>query len=168
MTWDFCSLLFFGKEIALKASMKISMLTTLLLWLTMSTSQIQYSDLVGEWQLVYFDGIEKVKASPQYQSSGPEFRSGVEAKINFRLENTVYKFKTGDILEYTDFEKFQIVLKQAKIELADGNIITIHDKDEIKKAQIVELDGKRLVIQPIGEEASGGKLVFERIQEKKE
>lgn len=143
------------------------MLATLILWLTMSTSQIQYSDLVGDWQLVYFDGIEKVKSSPEYRSSSAAFRNGVEAKINFRLENTVYKFKSGDVLEYTDFVKQEVVLKQAKIELREGNKIKILGQDEVKEAEILELDSNRMVLQPITETAGAGKLIFERIKVKK-
>ncbi len=132
----------------------------------MNTSQIQYQDLVGEWQLVHFDGIEKVKASPQYLTSGPEFRSGIEAKINFRLENTVYKFKSGDILEYTDFENQKVVLKKARIELASGNLLSIHEKDNIKQAEIIELGDDKMVIKPISKKAGAGKLVFQRIIKK--
>ncbi len=134
----------------------------------LSSSQYQYQDLVGDWQLVYFDGIERVKSSPEYQSRGPEFRSGVEAKIKFRLENTVYKFKSGDTLEYTDFVKQTIVLKKAKIELAQGNIINIHEDGKTKQAEIIELDDERMVLQPISKSAGAGKLVFERIHEKEE
>ncbi|MHA7130803.1 lipocalin-like domain-containing protein [Algoriphagus namhaensis] len=133
----------------------------------MSTSQIQYSDLVGDWQLVYFEGIDKVKSSPQYLESSPEFRSNVEAKIAFRLENTVYKFKAGDVLEYTDFEKQNIVLKKAKIQLAEGNVIHILQGDEVRKAEVLELNDDRLVLKPISEKDGAGKLVFAKIREKK-
>ena len=147
--------------------MKFSILSTFILWLAINTSQFEYRDLVGDWQLVYFDGIERVKSSPEYQTRGPEFRNGIEAKIKFRLENTVYKFKTGDLLEYTDFVKQTVVLKQAKIEIEQGNIITIHEDSSSKKAKIIELNEDKMVLRPISEKAGAGDLVFERIKNKK-
>jgi len=148
--------------------MKISILSTFILWLALSFSQFEYQQLVGDWQLVYFDGIERIKSSTEYQSRGPEFRSGVEARIKFRLENTVYKFKSGDTLEYTDFVNQTIVMKTAKIDLANGNIITIHEEGQTKKAEIVALDKDRMVLQPISENGGAGNLIFERIKPERE
>lgn len=133
----------------------------------LSFSQYEYSDLVGDWQLVHFDGIEKVKSSPKFLNSDMEFRQGVEERINYRLENTVYRFKSDDLLEYTDFENQKIVLKSAKIEIEENNIISIIGDDLIKKAEILELEPNRLVILPISKSAGAGKLVFERIVEEK-
>ena len=148
--------------------MNLTFLNPLLLTLILSFSQFQYRDLVGDWQLVYFDGIEKVKSSPKYLNSDKEFRQEVEERINYRLENTVYKFKSDDLLEYTDFENRKIVLKSAKIELEEDNIISIIEDNSIKKAKILELDPYRLVIQPISDSPGTGKLVFERIVEEKQ
>jgi len=148
--------------------MNLTFLNPLLLTLILSFSQFQYRDLVGDWQLVYFDGIEKVKSSPKYLNSDKEFRQEVEERINYRLENTVYKFKSDDLLEYTDFENRKIVLKSAKIELEEDNIISIIEDNNTKKAKILELDHYRLVILPISDSPSTGKLVFERIVEEKQ
>lgn len=147
--------------------MNLTFLNSLLLTVILSFSQYEYSDLVGDWQLVYFDGIEKVKSSPKFLNSDMEFREGVEERINYRLENTVYRFKSDDLLEYTDFENQKIVLKKAKIEIEENNILSIVGDDLIKKAKIIELQPSRLVIEPISKTAGAGKLVFERIVEEK-
>lgn len=145
--------------------MKLTILTALLLTLSLTLSQIEYRDMVGDWQLVHFDGIEKVKSSPQYLNSGQAFRQGIEERINYRLENTVYKFKSDDSLEYTDFVNQKIVLKSAKIALEEGNVISIKEGDQIKRAKIIELNKSRLILEPISESNVGGKMIFERIIE---
>ena len=149
--------------------MKLSFISTLFLALVLGFSQIQFQELIGSWQLVDFDGIKKIKTSPEYLSSSNAFRADLEAKINYRLENTVYKFIPGDSLTYTDYVNKEIVLRKAKIELSEDNVLTIQEGKNVKQAKIVSFDGNNLVIEPIGKDGkSGGKLFFERIVEKKE
>lgn len=149
--------------------MNLSFIYTLLLSVILGWSQIQYQELIGEWQLVDFDGIKKIKTSPQYLSSSAAFRANLETKINYRLENTVYKFLEGDSLAYTDFVNQEIVLKKAKIEISEDNVITILEGEDSKQAKIMEFDGNRLVLEPVSSNGNGaGKLVFERIIKKKE
>lgn len=139
------------------------------LTLVLGWNQVQYQELIGSWQLVDFDGIKKIKTSPQYLSSSTAFRADFETKINYRLENTVYKFLEGDSLAYTDFVNKEIVLRRAKIELSEDNILTIYEGENIKKAKIIEFNGNDLVLEPISTNGnSAGKLVFERIIVKKE
>ncbi|WP_296705354.1 hypothetical protein [Algoriphagus sp.] len=149
--------------------MNLSFVYTLFLSLVLGWNQIQYQELIGSWQLVDFDGIKKIKSSPQYLSSSADFRANLETKINYRLENTVYKFTEGDSLAYTDFVNNEIVLKKAKIELNEDNILTIHEGENVKQAKILEFNGDNLILEPISTNGnSAGKLVFERIVVKKE
>ncbi|MEN2281518.1 hypothetical protein AAGF08_05215 [Algoriphagus sp. SE2] len=149
--------------------MNLSFIYSLFLTLLLGWSQIQYQELIGSWQLVDFDGIKKIKSSPEYLSSSADFRANLESKINYRLENTVYKFTEGDSLAYTDFVNQEIILKKAKIEVSEDNIVTIHEGENIKQAKIIELDGNNLILEPISTNGnSAGKLVFERIVVKKE
>lgn len=129
----------------------------------MSWNQAQYEELIGSWQLVDFDGIKKLKSSAQYLGSSAAFREDMEAKIKFRLENTVYKFLPGDTLAYTDFVKSEIILRKAKVELGEDHILKIYDADQVREAKIVELDENRLVLEPVSSSSnSAGKLYFER------
>jgi hypothetical protein len=149
--------------------MHLSFIYSLFFTLVLSWNQIQYQELIGSWQLVDFDGIKKIKTSPQYLSSSTAFRADLETKINYRLENTVYKFLEGDSLSYTDFVNQAIVLRKAKIEISDDNLMTIKEGEDVKQAKIIELEGNKLVLEPVSTNGnSAGKLVFERIIVKKE
>jgi hypothetical protein len=143
--------------------MNLSIIYSFLFALLLSNSGIQVSPLLGKWQLVYFDGIEKVRNSEQYRSSGSEMRTNIEYKIKSRLENTVYEFIPGDSLHYTDFENSTIVMKKAKIKLNNDNVLIIFDGKETREAKVVEIGPNKLVLEPISETSNGGKLVFERI-----
>jgi hypothetical protein len=147
--------------------MKISVLVAA--WFTVlsfwnSPSQIDYKELLGAWQLVHFDGMEKIVYSPQYQNASPAQRASMDARIKFRLENTVYEFLEGGNLKYIELQDQTIVRKEAKVELSEGNILLIHDEKGDRLAQIVELTPEKLVLQPISKNANTGKLIFERIK----
>lgn len=144
--------------------MNLSFVFSLFLALTLGTAEIQLQQLLGKWQLVYFDGIDRVKKSPQYQSSDSAMRANIEYKIKSRLENTVYDFIQGDSLLFTDYENSIIVMKKAKIELKKDNVLTIFDGKELREAKILELDANRMVLEPISSNSNGGgKLIFERV-----
>lgn len=147
--------------------MKISVLVAA--WFTIlsfwnSPSQIDYKELVGSWQLIHFDGMEKIIYSPQYQNATPAQRASMDARIKFRLENTVYEFLEGETLKYIELQDQTIVRKEAKVELNEGNLLLIHDEKGDRLAQIVELTPDKLVLQPISKNANTGKLIFERIK----
>jgi hypothetical protein len=88
----------------------------------------------------------------------------MDARIKFRLENTVYEFLEGGNLKYIELQDQTIVRKEAKVELSEGNILLIHDEKGDRLAQIVELTPEKLVLQPISKNANTGKLIFERIK----
>lgn len=144
--------------------MNLSLITSILLPLFFFWNQVQYSELVGTWQLTYFDGIEKIVHSPEYQNATPMQRANMDARIKFRLENTVYQFEEKDVLKYIDFVNQTVVQKKAKIELRDENMLIIHDEDEDRLAKIVEFSPKKMVLLPISATSKSGKLVFERIK----
>jgi hypothetical protein len=149
--------------------MKISVLiaawfSVMFLWTT--SVQVEYKDLIGAWQLVHFDGMEKIVYSPQYQNATPLQRAGMDARIKFRLENTVYEFLEGETLKYIELQDQTIVRKEAKVELTEGKILLIHDEKGDRLAQIVEFSPDKLVLQPISKNANTGKLIFERIKKK--
>jgi hypothetical protein len=149
--------------------MNLNFIFTLFLTFTLGISQVQYQELIGSWQLVDFDGIKKIKTSPEYLSSSAAFRADLETKIQYRLENTVYTFMEGDSLAYTDFVNKEIALRKAKIEISEDNLMTIQEGKNVKEARIVEFDGKKLVLEPVSTNGkSAGKLVFEKIIVKKE
>jgi hypothetical protein len=146
--------------------MNLSLITSVILTFTLYLSQIEYKQLIGSWQLTHFDGMEKIVKSPQYQNANPMQKAGMDARINYRLENTVYKFEEGDLLKFTDFENQTVVQKEAKIELMPGNILLIHDEKGDRLAQIIEFSEDRMVLQPISKAAASGRLIFERIKKK--
>lgn len=146
--------------------MNLSLITSLFLSLLLYWNQIQYSQLIGSWQLVHFGGMEKIVKSPQYQNANALEKAGMDARINYRLENTVYKFEEGDILKFTDFENQTVVQKVAKIELTQGNMLLIHEENGDRLAQIVEFSEDRMVLQPISKSSATGRLIFERIKKK--
>lgn len=144
--------------------MYLSIIPTLLLAFVLQTSQISFKQLIGTWQLVHFDAMDQLRMSPQYQSSDPAMRAGLEYKIQNRLENTVYKFIPGDSLKYTDYERQEVVQKQAKIEISKDNVLIIHTGAEIRQAKILDIENDRMVLEPISDKPGSGKLVFERIK----
>lgn len=144
--------------------MNLSFITSFLITLVFAWNQVQYSQLVGSWQLIHFDGIAKIVHSPQYQNATPNEKASMDARIKFRLENTVYQFEEGDVLKFTDFENQTIVQKEVKIELAEGNMLVIHEEKGDRLAKIVEFSEDKMVLQPISQNASSGKLTFERIK----
>ncbi|GAB2499720.1 hypothetical protein [Algoriphagus taiwanensis] len=144
--------------------MNLSLITSILLPIFFYWNQVQYSELLGTWQLTYFDGIEKIVHSPEYQNATPMQRANMDARIKFRLENTVYQFEEKDVLKYIDFVNQTVVQKKAKIELRDENMLIIHDEDEDRLAKIVEFSPKKMVLLPISATSKSGKLVFERIK----
>ena len=136
--------------------------TVLSMWMT--SVQIEYKELIGAWQLVHFDGMEKIVYSEQYQNASPAQRASMDARIKFRLENTVYEFLEGETLKYIELQDQTIVRKEAKVELREGNLLLIHDEKGDRLAQIVEFSPTKLVLQPISKNANTGKLIFERIK----
>lgn len=145
--------------------MNLSYIYSLVFVVILCNADIQIQQLLGKWQLVYFDGIDRIKNSPQYQSSDSAMRANVEYKIKSRLENTVYNFISGDSLNYTDYANNSIVMKKAKIELGKDSVLSIFDGKELREAKILEIGPDKLVLEPISKNTSGGKLVFERIIE---
>jgi len=144
--------------------MKFSLIAILIFSLAFTWNPANSQSLIGKWQLVHFDGVEKVRNSPQYREAGETMKSNMEAKINYRLESTVYQFISADSLYFTDFVNQIIVQKKAKIEVSADNMLSINDGNQIKKAKILELEPDRLVIEPIVEGGNVGKFVFERIK----
>lgn len=146
--------------------MHLSTIFSILLFFIPNSATIDYKELIGSWQLVHFDGIQKIVYSLEYQNANPEQRASMDARIKFRLENTVYEFMEGNNLKYIEFENKTVVLKEAKVELREGNMLLIHDEKGDRLAQIVELSAEKLVMQPISKNQNMGKLVFERIKKK--
>lgn len=144
--------------------MHLSLISSFLLSLLLLWNQIEYRQLIGSWQLTHFEGIEKIVNSTQYQTANSTERAGMDARINYRLENTVYQFEEGDILKFTDFENQTIVQKEAKIELMDGNMLLIHEEKGDRLAKIIEFTEEKMVLQPISQKSASGKLIFERIK----
>lgn len=144
--------------------MNLSLISSFLFTLVLFWNQVQYSQLVGSWQLIHFDGIAKIVHSPQYQNATPNEKASMDARIKFRLENTVYQFVEGDTLKFTDFENQTIVQKEVKIELTEGNMLVIHEEKGDRLAKIVEFSEDKMVLQPISQNAASGKLTFERIK----
>lgn len=146
--------------------MNLSLITSLILTFTLYLNQVEYKQLIGSWQLTHFDGMEKIVKSPQYQNANPMQKANMDARINYRLENTVYQFEEGDVLKFTDFENQTIVQKEVKIELMDGNMLIIHEEKGDRLAQIIEFSENRMVLQPISKASASGRLIFERIIKK--
>lgn len=144
--------------------MNLSLITSLLLTLVLSWNQIEYRQLIGSWQLTHFDGIEKIVHSTQYQNANALERASMDARIKYRLENTVYQFEEGDLLRFTDFENQTVVQKEVKIELGEGNMLIIHEEKGDRLAKIIEFTDEKMVLQPISVNSTSGKLVFQRIK----
>ncbi len=149
--------------------MNLSFIFSLLFTIAVGIPQDQLQQILGKWQLVYFDGIERVKNSPQYKTSDSAMRANLDYKIKSRLENTIYDFVSKDSLRYTDLVNGEIVVKNAKIELKEGNVLKIYSGNQVREAKILELAGNKMVLEPISESGGGGgKLVFERILQKED
>lgn len=144
--------------------MNLSFVTSFLITLLFAWNQVQYSQLIGSWQLIHFEGIAKIVHSPQYQNATPNEKASMDARIKYRLENTVYQFEEGDVLKFTDFENQTIVQKEVKIELNEGNMLVIHEEKGDRLAKIVEFSEDKMVLQPISQNATSGKLTFQRIK----
>lgn len=144
--------------------MHLSLLTSVLLTFGLFFGQVEYKQLIGSWQLTHFDGMEKIIHSPQYQNANSMERASMDARIKYRLENTVYQFEAGDVLKFTDFENQTVVQKEAKIELMDGNMLLIHEEKGDRLAKILEFTDQKMVLQPISKSSVSGKLIFERIK----
>ena len=144
--------------------MHLSLLTSFLLTWAALFNQVEYKQLIGSWQLTHFDGMEKIVNSSQYQTANAIERASMDARINYRLENTVYQFEDGDVLKFTDFENQQVVQKEVKVELVDGSVLLMRGEKEDRSAKIVELTDQKMVLQPISENSVSGKLTFERIK----
>lgn len=147
--------------------MKFPLIPTLFFAFILSWNSAQSQSLIGNWQLVHFDGAEKVRNSTQYREADATMKANMEAKINYRLESTVYQFISADSLYFTDFVNQTIVQKKAKIEVSPENVLSINDGDHIKKARIIESEPNQLILEPIVEGGSVGKFIFERIVEPK-
>lgn len=143
--------------------MHLSFIFSFLLTLVLFWNQIEYRQLIGSWQLIHFEGIEKIVHSSQYQNASANERASMDARIKYRLENTVYEFVEGDVLKFTDFENQTIVQKEVKIELNE-NMLLIHEEKGDRLAKIIEFSDEKMVLQPISQKSASGKLIFERIK----
>jgi len=146
--------------------MHLSLLISFLLTWAAVFNQIEYKQLIGSWQLTHFEGMEKLVNSSQYQTANAMERASMDARINYRLENTVYQFEAGDVLKFTDFENQQVVQKEAKIELIEGNMLLIHEEKGDRLAKIIEFTDKKMVLLPVSKSSASGKLIFEKIEKK--
>ncbi|GAA0879491.1 hypothetical protein GCM10009119_24590 [Algoriphagus jejuensis] len=144
--------------------MHLSLVTSVLLTFAVFWNQIEYQQLIGSWQLTHFEGMEKIVNSSQYQNASAAEKAGMDARINYRLENTVYQFEEGDLLKFTDLENQTVVQKEAKIEIKEGNMLLIHEERGDRLAKIVEFSDDKMVLQPISKNSVSGKLIFERIK----
>ncbi|UZD22378.1 hypothetical protein PBT90_02900 [Algoriphagus halophytocola] len=143
--------------------MNLSIIPTLLLAISLQGNPVQIEELLGKWQLVYFEAIARLKNSPRFQNSSPAMKADLDYKIKNRLENTVYQFVEGDSLFYNDYQNRDVVQKRAKIEISPDNVLTIFDGKSSRKAKIVSLEEDKLVLEPISDGEGAGKLTFERI-----
>ena len=144
--------------------MHLSFITSFLLAIAAMLTPVDYNQLIGSWQLTHFEGMEKIVNSSQYQNANAMERASMDARIKFRLENTVYQFEVGEVLKFTDFENQQVVQKEVKVELVDGSVLLMRGEKEDRSAKIVELTEQKMVLQPISENSVSGKLTFERIK----
>jgi len=147
--------------------MKFSFISLLVLPLFIFWNQVEYADLIGTWQLTYFDGIEAIVKSSEYQTASSTQRANMDAKIKYRLESTVYKFEEGNVLKFTDFKNQTVVQNTATVELQEGEVLIIHEEGQDRLARILELTPEKLVLMPISATSKSGKMVFERVPEKK-
>jgi hypothetical protein len=146
------------------APMNLSLIASLLLAIAAMFSNVEYKQLIGSWQLTHFEGMDKIMNSSQYQRANAMERASMDAKIAFRLENTVYHFEPGELLKFTDFEDQQVVQKEAKIEIENGDMLVIHEEKGDRFAKIVEFTDQKMVLQPVSKNSVSGKLTFERIK----
>lgn len=143
--------------------MKLFSVASILVLFLFQGSSIQLEELKGKWQLVHFEGIERIKNSPQFINANPASLADMQAKIKNRLENTVYQFIENDSLIYTDFQNQRMIQKKAKLELSPENILTISSGNNVRKAKVLEITESKLVLEPISSNPGAGKLTFERI-----
>lgn len=141
--------------------MRIHIFTFLLFSFFGVYSGLQAQQLFGKWQLVYFDGIDQIRNSPQFREATAAARANMEYRIKNRLENTVYEFFAEDSLKYIDMVNQELVLRKATFEVDENNILMIKQGDLIRKAQILELSENKLIIQPITQSGMIGRLIFE-------
>ncbi|WP_268034424.1 hypothetical protein [Algoriphagus sp. PAP.12] len=145
--------------------MNLINIPALILFFFLQGSPVQMQELLGKWQLVHFDGIDRIRNSPQFRSANPTALADMQAKIKNRLENTIYQFVENDSLLFTDFQNQRMIQKKAKLELSPENILTINSDGQIRKAKIVEVTDSKLVLEPISDSPGAGKLTFEKIIE---
>lgn len=119
--------------------------------------------LVGKWQLIHFEGIEKIRNSAQYREADLEVKSAMESRITERLENTVYQFSLPDSLLFTEFVSQVVVQQKARFEVDQNQILIITLPNQVKKAKIITLEEMELVLEPLVEANAVGKWIFERI-----
>lgn len=126
--------------------------------------ELQSELIVGEWKLVKNEAVDQIRGSNAYLSASPEKRMAMEERIKILMSNTYYKFKDAKRLDFTDLERGDIVQRQAEYSL-EGNVLTINEinRDRSKKAKIIQLDEKSLILAPIinGTEQEA-KMIFER------
>lgn len=145
--------------------MKFKFLIPLILCVSLTYPKTVGQSLVGKWQLVHFDGIEKIKNSAQYLEGDVQLRAGIESKIKDRLENTVYQFSSPDSLFLNALIDQVVVQQKARFEVTQDQILIIILPKAVKKARILILEDRRLVLEPMGKENSIGKMIFDRIIE---
>ncbi|WP_332914233.1 hypothetical protein [Algoriphagus boritolerans] len=61
--------------------MNLSLITSMILTFTLFLSQVEYKQLIGSWQLVHFEGMEKIVKSPQYQNANALEKAGMDAGL---------------------------------------------------------------------------------------
>ncbi|MCS5490149.1 lipocalin family protein [Algoriphagus limi] len=148
--------------------MRITILTFLFISFFGISNASNAQELFGKWQLVYFDGIDQIRNSPQFREATATARTNMEYRIKNRLENTVYEFFGEDSLKYTDMVNQKLVLRKATFEVDESNTLIIKHADLVRKAQIVELTENKLILQPISQSGTLGRLIFEPYVEPEE
>lgn len=146
--------------------MNLSIIPTILLAFFLQTKQVEFEQLLGTWQLVHFDAMDKLKSSPQYLNANPAMREGIDYKIQNRLESTIYEFVERDSLKFTDLENGEIILKKATIQIDEKDVMMISFGNELRKAKIIAVDASQLILEPISEHSKGDQLTFEKVVKK--
>lgn len=117
--------------------------------------------LEGKWKLVHWDQVDAIKSSPKYLQASPEFRNAMDERIQKMMENTFYTFAPGGTLLYTMLEEGAIVQKKGSYHV-DGELIEMEfSPKDTRKAKIVELTERKLVLAPSDHETKGN-MIFER------
>lgn len=141
------------------------MKSSLLFFITLIFIQTTSDSIIGNWKIVSYDAIDKIKTSPAYLYGAAEVRQLIDEQFETILKSGAYNFKK-DTVYYSDLQEQALVTRSALWSLNEDILYFKEiDRPYERQAYVHHISQDSLVISPIINGTVGSsKIIFKKIK----